>query len=414
MDEGPGDWFRWGGRMTGAGDIGLLRTEATSQRATFLELFFDLVFVFALTRVSQRLITDFSTDRRILFSEAGQTLLLFLALWLVWSFTALVTSRLDPDRPEIQFVVIASMFGAMVMAVAVPQGFNERAVVFAGAYVAVQLGRSVFLAVVHQRERILSLRVIFWLGMSAVLWLLGGVTAHHGVRGVLWTLAVALDFAGAASGWPTPKLGRSRVAEWSIAGEHLAERYQQFLLVTLGESILVIGLTFSGENFALDRTTAFLVAFLTTVLLWRVYFHRAGQLLPAAITSARQPARLGIAMTYTHLLMVAGIVLASVGYELFVTTPLGRTTPVWLYAILGGPVVFLAGRALFEYQVVGSISWPRIIGLVLLALIAPAMTLGHLPPVAIAAAVAAVLAGIVAADALRARGRATDLPTPPI
>lgn len=340
--------------------------------------------------------------------------MLFLGLWLVWSFTALITSRLDPDQPAIQLVVIVSMLGALVMAVAIPGGFEQRALVFAGAYVAVQLGRSVFLAVAHRRERILSLRVIFWLGMSAILWLLGGVTSEPAVRGVLWTLAVGLDFAGAASGWPTPRLGRSRVFEWSIAGEHLAERYQQFLLVTLGESILVIGLAFSGESFALDRTTAFLVAFLTTVLLWRVYFHRAGQFLPAAITSARQPARLGIDMAYTHLLMVAGIVLTSIGYELFVTRPLGHSTPVWLCAILGGPALFLAGRALFEYQVVGWISWPRIIGLILLALIAPAMVLGRLPPLVTGAAAAAALAGIVVADAIRSRGWTVDRSIPPI
>ncbi|WP_326557365.1 low temperature requirement protein A [Micromonospora sp. NBC_01796] len=142
----------------------------------------------------------------------------------MWSFTALITSRLDPDRPEIQFLVIASMLGAMDVRRR-SRGFNEHAVVFAGAYVAVQLGRSVFLAVVHRPERIVSLRVIFWLGTSGMLWLLGGVTASHGVRGVLWTLTVGLDFAGAAFGWPTPRLGRARVAEWSIAGEHLAERY---------------------------------------------------------------------------------------------------------------------------------------------------------------------------------------------
>jgi low temperature requirement protein LtrA len=400
--------------MTGARGLGLLRSEATSQRATFLELFFDLVFVFALTRVSQRLITDFNTEQRILVSEAGETLLLFLAVWLVWWFTALVTSRLDPDQPAIQFVVIGSMLGAMVMAVSVPLGFAQRAIVFAGAYVAVQLGRSVLLWVVHRPERTITGRVIFWLGSTAVLWLLGGVTADPGVRGVLWTLAIVLDYGGASLGWPTPKLGRSHFSEWSIAGEHLAERYQQFLLITLGESILVIGLTFSGENFAADRTTAFLVAFLTTVLLWRVYFHRAGQILPVAITTARQPARLGVAMAYTHLFMVAGIVLTSVGYELFVTQPLGHTMPVWLYAILGGPALFLAGRALFEHQVFGRISWPRVIGLVVLALIVPAVMLIPVPPVGVGAAAAAALAGIVGADAIRARGQATDLPTPPI
>ncbi|MGW4465721.1 low temperature requirement protein A [Micromonospora sp. NPDC004704] len=398
--------------MTGAGEAGLLRDAESSQRATFLELFFDLVFVFALTRISQRLITDFNSERRILLSEAGQTLLLFLALWLIWTFTSLVTSRLDPDQPAIQLVVVGTMFGAMVMAVAVPKGFGERAIIFAGAYITVQIGRTVFLFFAHRAERDVGVRVSVWLGLSAVPWLLGGVVDDVTVRGVLWTIAILIDYGGAITGWPLPVLGPARTTEVPIAGEHLAERYQQFLLITLGESILVIGLTFSGSSFAIDRTTAFLVAFLTSVLIWRVYFHQAGHLLPLAITTARQPGRFGRSMSFSHLFMIAGIVLTAVGYELSIAHPLGHTTPVWLYTILGGPALFLAGRSQFEYQVFARVSWSRIGGLIALVLLVPGLL--HVPPLGVSAAAAGVLAGVAIADALRSRGRTVpETPTPP-
>ncbi|MFK3983538.1 low temperature requirement protein A [Micromonospora sp. NPDC050397] len=390
---------------------GLLRSAESTQRATFLELFFDLVFVFALTRISQRLINDFSSDRRILFSEAGQTLLLFLALWLVWTLTALTTSRLDPDQPAIQLVVVGTMFGAMVMAVAVPKGFGERAIVFAGAYVALQFGRTLLLLVAHNRDRDVPVRLIIWLGLSAVPWLFGATSDDARLRGVLWTIAILLDYGGAIAGWPVPGLGRGPAANVPIAGEHLAERYQQFLLITLGESILVIGLTFSGADFAVDRAAAFLVSFLTTVLLWRIYFHQAGHLLPLAITSARHQGRFGRSMSFSHLLMIAGIVLTAVGYELAIAHPLGHITPVWLYTMLGGPALFLTGRALFEYQVYARVSRSRTGGLILLGLLVPAML--HVPPLVVSVSAAVVLAGVALADAFRSRGRTTpEQPTP--
>ncbi|MFE9207528.1 low temperature requirement protein A [Micromonospora sp. NPDC007230] len=189
----------------------LPRMGVGTQRATFLELFLDLVFVFALTRVTQRLVTDFTTEQRILVSEVGQTLLLFLALWLIWATNAYLTSRLDPETPVVVFVMVLTMFGSMVMAIAVPQGFSERALIFAGAYVAVQLGRTLALLVVagggQDPENPAALpRVLIWTGLTAVPWLVGGSAGQGPVRGVLWSLALGLDYAGLTLGWPVPRL----------------------------------------------------------------------------------------------------------------------------------------------------------------------------------------------------------------
>ncbi|GIG86969.1 low temperature requirement protein A [Plantactinospora endophytica] len=397
--------------MTDANN-GLLRRAENSQRATFLELFFDLVFVFALTRISDRLIDVFETGRRLPFYETYQTLLLFLAIWLIWTITALVTSRLDPDRPVVQFVVVATMLGALVMAVAVPHGLHQRATVFAGAYVTLQLGRSLLLLRPNRQDRTATIRSIVWFGLTAVLWLIGAFVPQVSLRVVLWTTAIVTDCVGVMLGWPTPKLGRTPISETAIAGEHLAERYQQFLLIALGESILVIGLTFSGANFVADHTSAFLLSFLTTVLLWRVYFHRAGHVLPTAITSARHPARLGISAAFSHLPMLAGIVLTAVGYELSIAHPFGDTAPAWLVAILGGPTLFLAGRAAFEHQIFARISRSRLYALVTLVVLAPA--LAFVPPLAVSAAAAAVLAAVAGADILRSRNRPPERPTPPV
>ncbi|MFE9693472.1 low temperature requirement protein A [Micromonospora sp. NPDC005806] len=375
-------------------------------RATFLDLFLDLVFVFALLRLSQTLLEHLN------WSGAFQTLVLLLAAWRVWSASSEVADRFDPRRPAIQALVIGCMFGSMVLATAVPEAFGTHGMVFAGAYVAVQVGRALFLVIAtrgDERQRP-EMRVLFWFGVSAVPWL-AGAAVQGWPRVVLWALAVAMDYTVLRLGWPTPRLGRASAAEFSISGEFLAERHRQFFIIALGELILVTGLGLSGDGFEADRSTAAVVAFATTVLLWRIYIHRAGEVLGGAVAAAPDPLRVAVSAVYAHLVMVAGIVAISVGDELVIEHPFGHTPPAWVAVVLGGPALFLAGRAIFEYAVFGRVSRNRVAGVLVLAVISPATI--FLPPVLVAAAAALVLAGIVVTDAARARRRPPQEPSPP-
>ncbi|MET7948944.1 low temperature requirement protein A [Micromonospora sp. NPDC005324] len=391
----------------------LVRGEASFQRATFLELFLDLVFVFALTRISARVIVDFTDGQHGVYAGLGQALLLFLALWAVWSLTVWSTSWLDPETPIVQTVIVMTMIGAMTMAVAVPDGFGARASLFSITLVTLQIGRVVFFHVVgHGRpDPQQSIRVMFWFGLSAPLWVVGGLVNDGKVRGALWTVAVLIDYTGLFLGWPTPRLGAQRLGVQMIAAEHLAERYQQFLLIALGEAIFVIGLAFSGSEFHADQTGGFVLALASTVLLWRIYFHVAGGMLDAAIDRSRDAARLATDMSFAHLVMIAGIVLTGVGFELFITEPLGHLPATWLIAILGGPALFLAGRAALEYQVFARVSRSRLAGLLALGLLIPAAL--HLRPLTAGAAVAVVLLGVASADTRRSRHRSPETPMPP-
>jgi low temperature requirement protein LtrA len=372
-------------------------------RATFLDLFFDLVFVFAIFRLSQGLLEHLNG------TGALQTLVLVFAVWFVWTQTAAVTDRFDPQRQAIQLMVIGCMFGSFVLAAAVPGAFGARGLLFASAYVAVQVGRSLYLVAVtrgDQRQRT-EVRQLFWFAVSAVPWI-GGALLHGWTRGVLWALAVAVDYTSGGLGWPTPRLGRARAAEFGISGEFLAERQRQFFILALGELILVSGLTFSSTGFEADRRAAVAVAFTTTVLLWRIYIYRAGEVLGAAVAAARDPLRVGITASRSHLVMTAGIVAISVGDELVIRDPLGHTQPTWIAVILGGPALFLAGRAIFEYAVFARVSRDRVIGILALAAISPAMILA--PPLLLTIAATVVLAGIAIADTARARRRPTEPP----
>ncbi|MFC0506613.1 low temperature requirement protein A [Micromonospora costi] len=377
-------------------------------RATFLELFFDLVFVFALAALSAGLSADLSGR------GAFQTLVLLFALWSVWTSTAGLTDRLDPQQPVVQLLVLATMFGTLLMAAVTPEAFGEQGLFFAVTFVTTQIGRTVLAMLMlrgHAAWRAFA-RLLFWHCLAAVPWIAGAL-AHGGQRGVLWALAVAAEYVALALGLPTPRLGRAFMQgpEFAISGEHLAERYRQLFIIGLGELVLVTGLTIRDNPIGPGRIAAVVVAFATTALLWRIYIHRAGGLLAEAIGAARDPVRASIWSLYAHLLMVAGIVPGAVAVELVITHPSGRTSPAWVTVILGGPALFLVGRSMFEYAVFGRVSRDRVIGVVALAASAPAMVL--LPPLAVAVVPALVLASIAVSDARRARGGPPEHSSPP-
>ncbi|MEU0551472.1 low temperature requirement protein A [Micromonospora sp. NPDC005979] len=399
--------------MSGKPGVPLVRGEASLQRATFLELFLDLVFVFALTRISARLIADFTDGQRGVLAGLGQALLLFLALWAVWSLTVWSTSWLDPEAPIVQTVIVLTMIGAMTMAVAVPDAFGARAALFAITYVSLQIGRVVYFHVAgHGRpDPLQTLRVLSWFGVSAPLWVIGALVDEGTVRGPLWTVAVLVDYTGLHLGWPLPRIGAQRIGGRMIAAEHLAERYQQFLLIAIGEAIFVLGLAFSGSGFHADQTGGYVVALATTVLLWRIYFHVAGRVQDAAISHSHNAPRLATEMAFAHLTMIAGIVLTGVGFELFIIEPRGHLPAVWLIAILGGPALFLAGRSALEYQVFARVSRSRLAGLLALGLLVPVTV--HLEPLTAGMAAAVVLTAVAVGDARRSRRRRTETPRPP-
>jgi len=377
--------------MTGQGPERRLLRSRDLRRSTLVELFFDLVFVFALTQLSQALI------RHLTWGESVRVLLLTMAVWWAWSVTAWVTDLYESQRPGIQGLVIAVMFGVLLMASALPEAFDQRGLVFAGAYVTLQTGRTgvLLLALPGRRLRRGVARVLFWFGVASVAWLTGAFV-HGTSRVLLWAVALAVDYGAAILRWPTPGLGRSSVSEWGLAAEHLSERYRQILIIALGDTVLTIGSTYSALRPQPGSTAALATAFATTVLLWRIYSYRAGARISTSFTSGAQRARPARELDWNHLVMVAGIVVTAAGNETVILHPFGHIRWAWIAIILGGPALFLTGRAHFGYVVFGYLSRPRLVGLLVLVAMTPAMIL--LPPVIVALAVALVLIGVVSTD----------------
>jgi low temperature requirement protein LtrA len=373
------------------------------QRVTSVELFFDLVYVLAVTQLSHLLLEHL--DAR----GAAQTALLLVAVWFAWVYNAWFTNWFDPDRRPVRLVLLGVMLASLLMSASLPESFGERGVLFAGAYVAMQVGRTVFVVAALRNEPALRRnfqRILAWLAVAGVLWLAGGL-AHGTAREALWLAALAVDLTAPLVGYWTPGLGRSRTTDWTIAGGHFGERFPLFLILALGESILVTGSVFGELPLSAASVAAFVVAFLGSVALWWVYFDRSAEDAGEVIAGSVDPGRLGrSAYTYCHLPMVAGIIVAAVGDELVIAHPGGHASVATTTAVLLGPALFLAGHALFKRMVFGRLSVARLLAIAALAGLWPVGT--ALAPLLLASVATLVVAAVAVSDTRLARSRASS------
>jgi len=198
----------------------------------------------------------------------------------------------------------------------------------------------------------------------------------------------------------SPGLGPSHTSDWTIEGGHFAERCQAFILIALGESIVIIGATLSGEkSVRAAGVAAFIVAFAGSVALWWVYFDQSAGAAAEVIARSSDPGRLGrSAYHFIHPLMVAGIVVSAAADEKILSSPSVTATTASAWMILGGPALFLAGHAAFKFVIWGSVPWTRLAGIAVLALLALAAR--TVPELALAACAASVVVGVAVADRL--------------
>jgi low temperature requirement protein LtrA len=379
--------------MSTTGTFDLVRRREGAARVTNVELFFDLVYVFAVTQLSHHLLARPTVGRAL------QTALLLAMVWLVWAYTTWLTNWLDPDRLPVRLLLIALAVVSLVMSAALPDAFGSRGFLVGGAYAVMQIGRSVF-AVAALRGRPLLRnfqRILAWCLVSGAFALAGGIVTGP-ARDWLWVCAVAVDVLGGLAGFYTPGLGRSATAEWTIEGNHFAERCQAFILIALGESLVVIGATLSGllaTSVTAAQVAAFVVAVIGSAGLWWLYFDRSAGAAARVIASSADPGRMGrSAYHLIHPVMVAGIIVVAAGDEIVLSKPgsTGVTSTGWL--ILGGSALFIAGHAAFKIAVWRVVPWSRLSAVAVLGLLG----LAPLPALGISACAAAVVLAVAALD----------------
>jgi low temperature requirement protein LtrA len=359
--------------------------DGREQRTTAVELFFDLIYVFAVTQLSELLIG------RLTFAGAGHVAFLLLVVWWAWIYTTWMVNWFDPGSGKVRLVLMLGGLASLLMAASIPEAFGSRAPLFAGAYVGLQVGRNLAAAVLLGREQPLRRvfeRILIWSTLTGALWL-AGAFAPASLRFALWGPALALDLAAPLLGYWTPRLGRSSASEYPVDGGHFAERFQGFIIIALGESIVVTGAAASASGLAGPTVAALALAFLITATLWWLYFGEVAENSRRHLARSEDPGSLARdAYTYLHLPIVAGIIMVAVGDDLMIAHPTRAPTTAGAVMMLGGPALYLFGETLFRLRMIGSVSPKRVSAVLVLCVLALA---GGLPAIALAGAVAAVL-----------------------
>jgi low temperature requirement protein LtrA len=366
-----------------------VRSVEGDERVTPLELFFDLVFVFALTQVTGFLAAN----------ESGEGLLrgalLFAALWWTWEAYAWLTNTLDPEEGAVRLAVFASTGAMLIVALATPSAFGSEALVFGVAYFLVRALHIVLYTIASRGDPELH-RAVFRFTPGAVFGPLLIVIAAFfdgPAELVLWAVALSVDYI-------SPLFGRGR--GWRISPAHFVERHGLIIIIALGESIVSIGVGAAGLPLDAARIAAALLGMVVAATLWWAYFDWVIYVSQARISDATGVERAALArdlFSYLHMPMVLGIVLFAFGlHETLphVDEPLGTLAAIGL---CGGLALYMASHVAVRLRTGGGWGHGRPVATVVLLALVPVATM--VPALAALALAAAVCATLIAYEALR-------------
>jgi low temperature requirement protein LtrA len=373
----------------------------TDERVKPLELFFDLVFVFGLTQVTTMLSADPTWGGLV------RGLAVLAAIWWAWAAYAWLTNTLNPEEGIVRIAMFIVMAAMLVVALAVPEAFDEHGVIFGVAYLIVRAMHLALYALAARGDHDLLgavLRFIPSSTISGVLILTAGFLEGD-ARIALWVIALAVDYLGALVG---------RGAGWHLSPGHFAERHGLIVIIAIGESIVALGVAATGTPLSSGVITASLFGITVAAALWWTYFDWVSivteqQLRQATGTQQTELAR--DAYSYLHFLMVAGIVLFAVALKKTLADFDAHLGPVPTAALCGGLALYLLAHVLLRLRISGiigtSVGFFRRIGrgrpLAMIALFVFWPFAGDVPALAALAFVAAVFVGLIAYEAIRYR-----------
>ena len=376
-----------------------------ADRVTYVELFFDLVFVLALTQLSAYLYENQTPQ------GAFEGVIMVCALWWAWVSTTWVTNWLDPVKLPVRGAVIALAFVALVMSVSIAEAFGDRAWAFAIAYVVFGVGRTGFIVWATARHDRAVARdfalVLGWTVAGGVLWIVGALLPLS-LQLPFWAAALGLELLGTVLGFPIPGRGRVLLRSWDLSGPHIAERTALFVLIALGEGLLVTGFAFVAKESSASSIAAMVTAFVAAAAAWWIYFDHGERVGAEAIEASDEPARLArTAYTWVHLLIIAGIVLMSVGDKEMLSLPDQRGLAATI-VVVGAPILFLTGTVLFRRVLEGRWARAQLLGLLALVLLAGAsLAVPVLDALTLSITTAILLVGVAAGETVERvrRGR---------
>ncbi len=360
------------------------------ERVGPLELFFDLVFVFAITQVTAYIAKDPTGD------GLARGLLVLGAVWWAWVAYSWLTNSLDTERDDVRLVMFTAMGAMFVVSLSIPHAFNDNALLFAMAYFVVRAAHILLYGYaandtgVRQAVKRLAPSAATACALLVVASFFDGAP-----QGALWIAAIAIDFAGPAIGG---------MQGWRLHPGHFAERHALVVIIAFGESIVATGLGAEGIPLGTTVVASAIFGVVIAAALWWAYFD-----VVAIVAERHLRERVGVAQlkmardsySYIHLIMIAGIVLLAVGAKktiLAVDEPLKMVPAV---ALCGGVGLYLLGHIAFRLRNIGTLNRQRLVvaGLAL-ALIPVATSLDAVITVGL---LAALLASLIAYEAIHFR-----------
>jgi low temperature requirement protein LtrA len=379
-----------------AEDTAELEEELEERRTSYLELFFDLVVVFAITQVTSLVLSDTSAG------GFARSLLVLSLVWWAWSGFAWMTNAIDVESVFVRSAMLVGMAATFMMAFAVPGAYGEDGPWFGASYLGLSVVNiALYINGARPYPELLRavLRLTPFFLVSPVLLLAGGLLDGDARVGV-WIGAIAFYVVGALDA------GRST---WRVSPSHFAERHALFVIIALGESVVAIGIGALESHRDLTLAAAILAALAGTFTLWWAYFDFIAPAVERALRRAQGAAERGRLardlFTFVHFPIVAGIVLFAVAAKKAVAHGDEPLSGAGRFALGAGLAIFLVGFALGRYRVVRTIAWERLgaaAGAVLLSWLAP-----DLAAAGVIAGAALIVATALAVEAVRLRDMRT-------
>jgi low temperature requirement protein LtrA len=361
------------------------------QRVTPLELFFDLVFVFAITRVTSLMAHDLS------WSRIGQGLLVLAALWWGWAAYAWLTNHVSGEDGRARVTVFVAMAAMLLVALAVPEAFDAHALVFALAYLVMRMAHLALYWVSSREDPDVHRAVLELLpaGTTGPLLLIAASFFDGPAQAALWIAALAIDYGGPLV---RPPVGLR------VHPAHFAERFSLVVIIALGESIVAIGVGAGDEPLGTAIAIAAVLALIGSAALWWAYFDVVAPMVHDRLAEATGAARTRMArdaFAYLHLPLIAGIELFALGVEQVVGHVDEALEAPAAAALYGGVALYLLGHVAFVRRTSGEFVWGRpVAAAVCLAAIPLALEVRSVVALAL---LAALLAGLIAYEAIRFR-----------
>jgi low temperature requirement protein LtrA len=374
----------------GTGTIPTMRGDSprAEKRVEPLELFFDLVFVFALTQVTARMADDLSWGGML------RGLLVLAAIWWAWAAYAWLTNEVDARRRSVRLTIFGAMIAMLLASLAIPGAFEGDALLFACAYLGVRMMHvALFAAGTDDVDVRAAARALVPTSIIAPMLLIAASAVDGAAQTAIWIAALAIDYVGGAV---------RGIEGWRLSPGHFAERHGLIVIIAFGESIVAIGVGAAGLALDAGELVAAALGVVLAAALWWVYFDEQLERVEHRIHEATGRARNVMArdtFSFLHLPLVAGIVLLALGVKKTLADVDEPLKAVSAAALCGGAALYLAADVAFRRRSLGVLQPQRLLAAGGCAVVIPLAT--QLDSLAAVAAVAAICAALVMYESLR-------------